>query len=413
MTQHLTDAIIKRLPAPDRDNKVYYDSDQPGFGVRVTAKGHRSFILNYTTRAAGRERRYTIGTFPSWGTVGARIEAHRLRRLIEAGGDPLGKIEEQRDAPTVADLCKRFEEEHLPRKRLSTQQSYARQIRKHVRPYLGAHTKVADVSFADIDTLHRKITREAGPYVANRTMAMLSKMFSLAIRWQMRTDNPAKGIERNVEQKRKRYLSGDELARLTKALAECPDKQSADIIRTILLTGCRKGEALGMRWSEVDLGAGVWTKLGSTTKQKSDHVAPLSAPVRQLLAEIREQQTAQRRGLPEYVFASTDSRTHHRIDVDKTWRRLLRSAGISQLRIHDLRHSFASQLASGGASLPLIGALLGHSNPTTTARYAHLFQDPQRAAVEKVAAAITAAGNGNAGGKIEPFPAKRGRRGHQ
>jgi integrase len=387
MNQHLTDAIAKRLPLPATGNKVYFDDTQPGFGVRVTAKGHRSFVLNYTTRATGRERRYTIGTFPSWSTVGARTEAHRLRRLVEAGGDPLGEIEDQRAAPTLSDLCKRFVEEHLPRKRLSTQQSYKRQIRKHVLPFFAAHTRVVDISFADIDALHRKITRDAGPYVANRTMAMLSKMFALAIRWKMRTDNPTKGVERNAEQKRKRYLSGDELARLTKALAECPDKQSVDIIRVILLTGSRKGEALAMRWSELDLTEGVWTKLGSTTKQKSDHVAPLSAPVRQLLAKIR-QQTAQ----GEWVFPSTESQTDHRIDIDKTWQHLLRAAGIEGLRIHDLRHSFASQLASGGASLPLIGALLGHSNPTTTARYAHLFDDPMRAAVERVGAVIGAAG---------------------
>jgi integrase len=388
MNQHLTDAIVKRLPLPAKGNKIYFDAAQAGFGIRITANGHRAFILNYTVRTTGRERRYTLGTFPSWSTTGARAEAHRLRRLIEAGGDPLGEIEDQRAAPTLADLCKRFVEEHLPRKRLSTQQSYRRQIRKHVRPYFGAHAKVAEVSYADCDALHRKITREAGPYVANRTMAMLSKMFSLAIRWGMRTDNPTKGVERNAEQKRKRYLSSDELARLIKALAECPDAQSVDIIRTILLTGCRKGEALAMRWSELDLTEGVWTKLGSTTKQKSDHVAPLSAPVRQLLAEIHRHQTAQ----GEWVFPSADSQTQHRIDIDKTWQHLLRAAGIEGLRIHDLRHSFASQLASGGASLPLIGALLGHSNPTTTARYAHLFQDPQRAAVERVGAVIGAAG---------------------
>jgi integrase len=403
----LKDSDVKRLPAPTHGHKIVYDGTVPGFGMRVTASGHRAFILNYHTKAR-RERRITIGSSGSWTVGAARIRARELRRVIESGGDPLGDIEQARAAPTVADLAKRFEEQHLPRKRPATAATYRRQLRQHVHPHFGAHAKVADVSFADCDALHRKLTRETGPYAANRTMAMLSKMFSLAIRWNMRTDNPTKGIERNAETKRKRYLSGDELARLTKALAEYPDKQSADIIRVLLLTGCRKGEALAMRWSDIDLSTGVWTKLASTTKQKADHSAPLSAPVRQLLAEIREQQTVQRRVFSEWVFPTNDSKADHRVDVSKAWRRLLRSADITiPLRIHDLRHSFASQLASGGASLPLIGALLGHSNPATTHRYAHLFDDPQRAAVEKVGAIISAAGQE----PPEPTPLKRPRGG--
>ena len=116
---------------------------------------------------------------------------------------------------------------------------------------------MADVAYADIDALHRKVTKAGGPYVANRCVALLSKIFSLAIRWKMRTDNPAKGVERNAEAKRKRYLSGDELARLTAALAAYPDRQSANIIRMLLLTGARRGEVLAMRWADVDLATGI------------------------------------------------------------------------------------------------------------------------------------------------------------
>jgi integrase len=250
--------------------------------------------------------------------------------------------------------------------------------------------KVADVAYADVDALHRKVTEAGGPYAANRTIAIVSKMFSLAVRWNMRSDNPARGIERNLEIKRKRYLNGDELARLLKALAAHSDTKSANIIRLLLLTGCRKGEAFSMRWSDLDLTKGIWTKPGSTTKQKTDHVVPLSAPALQLLNEIRTQQTAKRNTLGEFVFSS-GSGTGHVVDVKQFWAKICRNAGITNLRPHDLRHSYASTLASKGASLPLIGALLGHSDPTTTARYAHLFQDPQRAATEEVGAAIVAA----------------------
>jgi integrase len=256
--------------------------------------------------------------------------------------------------------------------------------------------KVADVDFASIDALHRKVTKVGGPYAANRTVAIVSKMFSLAIRWNMRPDNPAnpaKGIERNLEIKRKRYLAGDELARLIKALAAHSDTKSANIIRLLLLTGARKGEVFAMRWSDLDLETGIWTKPGSTTKQKTDHVVPLSAPAMQLLNEIR---TARRTAFGEFVFSS-DSAAGHVVDIKQFWTKICRDAGITNLRPHDLRHSFASELASGGASLPLIGALLGHADPATTARYAHLFVDPQRAAAEKVGRAITAAGKRRGG----------------
>ena len=227
---------------------------------------------------------------------------------------------------------------------------------------------------------------------------MLSKMFSLAVRWRMRDDNPARGIEKNYEAKRKRYLKDDgelghELARLTKALAAYPEQRIANIFRLLLLTGARRGEVLAMEWGALDLGAGIWTKAGSTTKQKTDHVVPLSAPARQLLSEMQDEyiRLHPKKPLGQYVFPGSGD-SGHVVAVKKAWRAITRAAGITGLRIHDLRHSFASQLASGGASLPLIGALLGHSNSTTTHRYAHLFDDPQRAAVERVGAVITAAG---------------------
>jgi integrase len=265
--------------------------------------------------------------------------------------------------------------------------------------------KVAAVAFTDIDRLHRKITKTGSSYAANRTIAMLSKMFSLAQRWGMRETNPCKGIERNTEFRRRRYLSGDELARLTAALAKHPDKQSANIVRLLLLTGARRGEVLAARWADIDLGEGVWSKPASSTKQKEAHEAPLSAPARQLLSEIRAEQGGKRHALPEYVFPS-HGESGHVVELKRVWRQLCKAAKIDGLRLHDLRHSFASQLASGGASLPLIGALLGHSNPSTTHRYAHLLDDPQRQAVEKVGAVITAAGKPIA----EPVPLRKGRR---
>jgi integrase len=400
---HLTDASIKRLPIPPQNNKIYYDDDVPGFGVRVTAAGYLAFVLNYVTDG-GRERRITIGRFGDWATTDARAKAKELRREIDNGGDPLADIEALREAPSVAELITRFISQHVERKRPSTSRAYRQILRQHIAPHFGDHVKVADVTHDDVQKLHDKITKAGRSYAANRTMAVASKMFSLAVRWRMRPDNPAKGIERNYESKRKRYVNGDELERLIEALNKYSNQNVADVFRLLLFTGCRRGEALAARWADLDLTAGIWTKPGSTTKQKSDHVAPISAPARQLLSEIQQRQLKKQNVLGEYVFPGGGD-SGHVVEIKRAWRAITKAAGITGLRIHDLRHSFASQLASGGASLPLIGALLGHSNPNTTHRYAHLYDDPQRAAVEKVGAAIV-----NAGKPVEE-PVKLPRRG--
>jgi len=400
MSQKLTDALVKSLPAPPTGNKVFYDSEVKGFGCRVTAKGARAFILNYRTRA-GRERRYTIGSHPDWKTGAARERAKDLKKRIDVGEDPMAAVEADRHAKTVADMCDRYEEEHLPKKRPSSEKSDKSMIRRFVLPEF-KHLKVAEVCFSDVDGLHRKITKAGKRYQANRAIALLHKMFALAIRWGWRTDNPAKGIERNQEIRRTRYLSGAELGRLTVVLATYEDQQAANVIRLLLLTGARRGEVLSARWDQLDLTAGIWVKPGSQTKQKTEHRVPLSAPARQLLAELREK--AGEHAL--YVFPGRGGKDH-RQEIKKAWRDLCIAAEIVTVetekdakgrervivtpsaRLHDLRHTYASVLASAGLSLPVIGALLGHTQPQTTQRYAHLFDDPLRAATERVGAIVS------------------------
>jgi integrase len=337
-----------------------------------------------------RDRTYTIGDARDWRTTDARAKAKQLKRNIDDGGDPCGDIKAEREAPDMAELCQRFETEHMQRLRETTRVNYLSLVKLHVLPFLGEHRKVSDVRFSDVDALHRKLTKAGVPYVANRCIAMMSKMFSLAIRWEMIASNPAKGIERNDEAKRRRYLSSDgtELARLTQALTTHPDQQAANVIRLLMLTGCRKGEALSARWADLDLTGGTWSKPASAVKQARNHSAPLSAPARALLSKIREEQAKLfPHRLPEYVFAGRFGRGH-RSSIKRGWATICKAAGITGLRIHDLRHSFASQLVSSGHSLALIGALLGHSNVNTTHRYAHLYDDPQRAAVEKIGVLI-------------------------
>jgi integrase len=393
----LSDDVVTALPSPAAGNRIKYDSRIKGFGLRVTSAGARAFIPNYRN-AQGRERRFTIGSSPDWSVAQARDQAAELKRRVDVGEDPMGVRHAERAEATIAELSDRFEAEHLPRKRAATAREYKALIRRHIRPTLGAK-KVAAITFHDIERLHRKITEAGAPYVANRTLAITSKMFSLAIKWGWRSDNPTRGVERAPEVKRERYLTPAEIGRLSKALATHPERVSANAVRLLLLTGARKGETLASRWQDFDLAAGVWTKPSAHTKQKKYHRVPLSPPALALLAAMRseaeqENTRRQRDGLPpiECVFPSVGGAPLG--DVKHFWASVCRKAGISGVRVHDLRHTYASILASSGLSLPVIGALLGHTQAATTHRYAHLFDDPLRQATERAGAFITAATNG-------------------
>jgi integrase len=403
---HLTDAEVKGLRLPAEGQQLYWDAVVPGFGIAVFAGGTRSFMLNFRVRATQRQRRFTIGNYPDWVTTAARARARELRQLIDNGGDPLADIEQERAAPTVQELCDRFEQEHIPLRRDSTQDAYKRMIKLHIRPFFGQHDKVADVRFEDIDRLHRGVTKNAGPYMANRVASVLGKMFNLATRWRMRPDNPVKGVNRNNEIQRQRYLKADELARLIQTLRTHPDQQSADVVRLLILTGCRRGEALSAKWADLDLTAGKWSKPASSTKQNQPHEVPLSAPALTLLNRIQEQQTSKRQPLGTFVFPGGGS-SGHVVTIKKSWRTITRNAELNGLRLHDLRHSYASQVISSGASLAMVGALLGHHSPATTQRYAHMFDDPLRKATERVGAVFDAVGETEA---KQPVPIRGGRR---
>jgi integrase len=406
MAERLTDSQVKSIEAPARGNRITYDTDVKGFGVRVTSAGARAFVLNY--RTARRERRITIGSFPDWSVKSARDAAKTLKRRIDQGEDPMQDRAEKRDAKSIAELCDRFEEDYLPARRTSTAEDYKSLIRLYIRPNFGK-LKVAALCHADVAALHREIAKRA-PYRANRLLAVLSVMMAEAIKEGMRDDNPTKGIERAHEERRERFLSPDEIARLAEGLAAHPEKISASAILLMLLTGARRGEVLAATWDQFDGGAGAWVKPSSHTKQKKAHRVPLSAPALALIADMRRESKA---GCP-YVFPSaktsfaanesSPATCQPLTEVRRTWASVCKTAGLDGVRLHDLRHSFASVLASAGLSLPIVGALLGHSQPRTTARYAHLYDDVLRAATERVGAVVTRIGK--PGAEVSPLRLK-------
>ncbi len=384
MAIRITDRLARSLELPERSNRITYDTEVKGFGIRVTAAGARAFILNY--RVGKRERRITIGAYPDWSVAAAREEAKRLKRDVSVGFDPMGDRHADRAASTVAELADRYLREHAIHKVERAQKDDKSMIDKLILPVIG-QLKVKDVRREDIDQLHRKVS-ETKPIRANRMAQLLSKMFALAIRWECRLDNPAHGLRKNPEHKRTRYLSEAELARLLTVLDEHENRRSANVIRLLLLTGARRGEAMSATWDQFDLDAGIWVKPSAHTKQKKEHRVPLSEPSISLLKSIKAG------GSPSaYVFPGM-AQDAPLVEIRRFWNSVCTKAGLEDCRIHDLRHTYASILASAGLSLPVIGALLGHTQPNTTARYAHLFDDPLREATQTVGNVLNAAVSG-------------------
>ena len=390
LTDSFADKLDPKLVLPEKGNIVYWDSGHKkavsGFGVRVTRAGHVAFVFNYRTKA-GRARRLTIGDYPDYSTTAAREVAKKHRRAVDDGCDPMAERQSERDAPDVPELARLYLDTHAKSKRPAPALTDRYTIEREILPAM-KHLKVAEVKYSHVAKLHRKITERA-PYRANRVLALLSTMFNLAIKEGWCADNPTKGVKRNDETPRERYLSGDEFIRLLDALAAHSDQSAANAVRLLMLTGARRGEVLSMTWDQIDFEKATWTKPSSHTKQKAKHHVPLSAPALQLLAKMKDSSNS------NYVFPGRDG-TGHRVDLKRPWPEICKVADIEGLRLHDLRHSFASVAVAGGASLPIIGKLLGHTQTATTARYAHLDVDPLREVAERVGAIFEGAGKAGA-----------------
>jgi integrase len=375
MSHKLKDSVVKALPLPISGNKVYFDAEVKGFGVRVTTAGHRSFVLDY--RFHGRQRRYTIGEFPTWSTAAARDEAQRLKRLVDTGTDPQGLKDVHNNAPTFDDLWKEYEVRHLPLVSAHSQRDQKSMFNKYIIPYFGKR-RLIELKYKDIQDFHSHVTHTSGPTRANRITEVVRKAYNLAIKLEWIDKNPAQGFHKNPEQPRELFLTHKQIEALSEVLDQAKDKPSANIIKLLMLTGARKGEVLKAEWSEFDLEKGTWTKPSAHTKQKREHRIPLSNAAINLLKGMQAKATT------SHLFPSKTGDTPQ-TDLKHFWENARKKAKLSdKVRLHDLRHTFASILASEGESLHLIGKLLGHTQPNTTMRYAKLFDEPLKEAANKV-----------------------------
>lgn len=364
----ITDKLIREMPAPKEGQKIERDNLVTGFGVRKTATGHTAFIFSYTSR--GRDRRMTIGQYPAWSVVAARQTAAKLRLRVDAGDDPLEEQQVARAEYTLAQLWERYEKLVLPRKAESTQKDERSLWMRLILPKLGRR-RLSHIRPGDMDAFHLAISATT-PVQANRCIASIRHAFNMAIRWELATFNPVTGIKKNSERPRQRYLDDLERARFVAALDAREDTPSVLALHFLLLTGARRGEVLKARWEQIDFVQEAWIKPSAHTKQRRLHRVPLSNAAMGVLRRARALSDC------EYIFPGKSGEAL--TEIRKTFTAVCREASISGLRIHDLRHSFASALVSRGASLPIIGGLLGHTQVSTTARYSHLADEAMRRA---------------------------------
>jgi len=379
MAVRLTKRIVDAAKPKEKDAYLW-DSSLKGFGLKVTPSGRKVYLVQYRLGGRkGRTRRVTIGAHGNLTTEEARVAAKQSLGQVSIGMDPAAEIDKARADSSMSTLLEKFDEQHIKvRLKPKSQEDYTRNIRLYIQPNLG-HMLVHQVSRQDVARLHHSLNDK--PYVGNRVLSVLSKFFNWCEKFGYREEgkNPCRFIDKYKEKKRQRFLSGIEQDRLNEAL----DKANEDgviseyaifAIRLLSLTGARLGEILSLKWEYINWEMGTLDLPDSKTGQKSVY---LNEPAKEILRTIARQVDN------PYVICGAKPGKHI-VNLQKSWRRIRASADLDDVRLHDLRHTFASIAVSGGMSLPLIGALLGHSQPRTTARYAHLASGPLREAVEKI-----------------------------
>lgn len=364
---------------------IVRDAELPGFSVRVYPSGRRAFFYRYRV-GGGRGapiREPRIGDFGPITVDQARDIAKDWAANVRLGGDPAVTRKGEQKAPTMSILFAKYLQEYAAkRKKQSSLANDARMIAKALDPAFG-RMRVQDVKRQHIRRYHAGLADK--PYEANRRLALLSKVFSYAaddLEWIPKSDHPVKGIERYKEIGRRRYLSNVEIERLGAALTKAEEgklnravtRQAVAAIRLMLLTGARRGEILTLKWDEVNLERGC-LELGDSKTGRKEVYLPHAA--REMLARLTRFDDN-----PHVIIGAKPGT--HLVNVKDSWACIRKEAGLEDVRIHDLRHTFASLGVRSGMSLPMIGKLLGHTSQQTTQRYAHLSDDPVREAAASI-----------------------------
>jgi integrase len=399
---------LSALPAVTRPT-IFYDTDLTGFGLKASPTGALSYIVEYRPGAGGRsvsKRRMVLGTPKNLTPEEARNQASGILARVRLGSDPAAERSSARKSETISDLLTSFMDDHIRAKRKArTAKLFQGYVDNHIEPAVGTR-KAPSLTRADIERLHKTIGKTK-PVTANRVLALIGAAYSYGLRsghLPERMANPASGIEKFREEARERYLSEPELLRLGEAIREAETvgipwvKQSkskhtrksenrttnigihaAAALRLLIFTGARLREILDLRWDHVDFQRGLLFLPDSKTGKKTIVLGLAALAVLENLPRVGK-----------FVIAGTET-DKPRADLQRPWALVSKRADLAGLRLHDLRHSFASVGAGSGFGLPVIGKLLGHSNFKTTERYAHLAADPLRRASDAISGSIAKA----------------------
>lgn len=381
----LTKRSVEGLEIADQDFLVW-DRDVCGFGVRVYPSGKKTYVVQY--RSGRRTRRVTIGQHGVLTAEEARTEARQMLASVARGQDPSAIRHARRHAPTIGGLCDRFLEQYVDQHcKPTTARDYRSIIRRFIRPQLGP-IAIAEITRADVVAFHHRL-RET-PYQANRAASMLSKLFNMAEDWGLRPagSNPARRIKKFREEEKKRYLSDDEQVRLGQTLSDALEDGSESIyavsaVLLLIYTGCRLGEILTLRWEYV-----TSHHLELPDSKTGRRRIPLPREAYDILAELPREP-----GNPFVILGDVPGQ--RLVNLQKPWNRIRKRAGIEDVRMHDLRHTYASVAMKDGIDPFTLKEILGHKNLTTTLRYAHLADDAVQRAAGSVAARLARAVQNN------------------
>lgn len=369
----------------DRDT-TFWDRDLPGFGVRVHPSGRKVYIVQ--TRAGGNAaRRVTLGVHGVLTPEEARRRAALVIARVKAGEDPVPEPLEVRlaEGPTVADLAQQYLEEHVAvHCKQTTANGYRQVLRLHVLPALGGRPALA-VSHGEVTELHHGLS--ANPMTANMAVSILSRIYYAAEDWGRIPEgsNPCRMVVKYRARRRERFLTDGELRRIGKVLEEAESRKGISAhavaaIRLLLLTGCRKSEILNLRWDDVDMEAGELRLADSKTGPRTIVLSPEAVAVLSRIPRLEDN--------PHVIVGKVGGRPIR--DLKVPWDIVCARAGLENIRIHDIRHSYASRALALGESLPMIGRLLGHAVVESTVRYAHLAEDSVRDSAIRVSESIAA-----------------------
>lgn len=377
----LTKRVIESLDIAPQ-SYFAWDAEVKGFGVHIHPTGRRTYVIQY--KKGRRTRRMTLGTHGALTPDQARGLAKMHLGKVAQGNDPAEAKRRQRTAPTMAALCERFLTEYAAYQcKPTTIRGYETVVRNNIKPHIGTHL-IQDITREDVAALHYKL-RDT-PYQANRTLMVLSKMFNLAEDWGLRPDgtNPTRRIKKYREEEKKRYLSQDEQRTLGEVFETLLSEGSETIhvvsaFILLILTGCRRNEIATLKWESVH-----YNHLDLPDSKTGRRRIPLPREASDILSKL-----PRREGNPYVILGATQD--GHITDLERPWRRIREKAGLQDVRIHDLRHTYASMAMQSGIDPFTLKEILGHKNLSTTLRYAHLADDAVQKAAGQVAGQLARA----------------------